>query len=142
MPYKIDKMKLGKKYDRRRKLTPSDYQDIKSLYKLGTLSQYEIARKFNISRSMVQVIVNPERKKQIKQRNKEHWRDYYNTRNHNKTVANYRKYKDKLFKENKLIEEKQKMKKMEEIKVGTEVFFNINGKWKPLGRIESLTIKI
>lgn len=40
------------------------------------------------------------------------------------------------------IEEKQKMKKMEEIKVGTEVFFNINGKWKPLGRIESLTIKI
>lgn len=104
MPYKIDKMKLGKKYDRRRKLTPSDYQDIKSLYKLGTLSQYEIARKFNISRSMVQVIVNTERKKQIKQRNKEHWRDYYNTRNHNKAVDNYRKYKDKLFKENKLVE--------------------------------------
>ena len=65
-----------------------------------------LAKQFGVSRSTIQIIVNPARAEKVKQRIKEHWRDY---RPSNKewaaTMREHRQYKQKLYVEGKLKEE-------------------------------------
>lgn len=61
MPYKFEKMKLKipPKYDRRRKLTDEQKEEIKELY--GEISQRKLAKIYGVSRRLIQFIGDPSR---------------------------------------------------------------------------------
>jgi predicted DNA-binding protein YlxM (UPF0122 family) len=85
------------KQDRRRKLTPEQYEEIRSLYDKGNgLSMTEIGRKYGVSRHMVAIIVKPERAEAVKQRIKDHWQKYSNREDLTKAARSLRKRKKEL----------------------------------------------
>ena len=63
----IDVIKLGKRYDRRIKLTDADRIDIQKMYILGVPIR-EISRKYEkkCSRRLIQFVLFPERDKKLK----------------------------------------------------------------------------
>jgi predicted HTH transcriptional regulator len=65
MPYLSEKKKLPLSLDRRVKLSVEDRKKILSLK--GTMSQRQCAEMFNISRSTIQYLWNPERLIKIKE---------------------------------------------------------------------------
>ena len=98
MPYKSEKLKLSEKQDRRRKLTQEQKEEIKRIYESGVCGTRPLAKQFGVSRSMIQIIVNPNRAAAVKQRAKEHWRDYRPSKEEwAKTIREHRQYKQNLF---------------------------------------------
>lgn len=61
--------KVGTMADRRRKLTPEQYDEIKDLYYAGE-SQRHLSNKFGVSRTCISFILFPERDKKRLKRNK------------------------------------------------------------------------
>lgn len=107
MPYAWTnkKIKLGT-FDRRKSgLTDEDREDIKKLHQENTPVR-EIARRYKnqCSRRLIQFIIYPERLKQLQDRNKEneHWKKYHNRKKLTTAVRNWRQYKNRLIKTNKL----------------------------------------
>ena len=57
-----------------------------------------LAKEYNVSRSLISIIVNPERAEAVKQRFKEHWRDYQTFGvEHNAVIRKTRIYKQELY---------------------------------------------
>lgn len=109
MPYKSEKLRLSQTQDRRRKLTDEQKEQIRKLYKTGLVSQHELARQFNVNRSTIQIIVNPNRAAKVKQRIKEHWKDYRpDKETWSETMREHRHYKQKLYLKGELKEEDNK----------------------------------
>ena len=103
MPYKSEKIKLQGLQDRRRKLEDYQYDEIKHKYETGLYSQNRLAKEYNVSRSLIAIIVNPKRAEAVRQRNKEHWRDYQTFgKKHNETIQKTRAYKHELYVNGKL----------------------------------------
>ena len=99
IPYKveIDKVKLGE-YDRRRRLTDDQKEEIKKLYATGLFSHRELARYYKVSKSCIRILVNPDRAEKVRQRIKEHWRDYKETKeDHARHMRENRRYKKQLY---------------------------------------------
>lgn len=106
MPYKSEKLKLTETQDRRRKLTEEQKEAIKRIYAEGQVGQRPLAKQFGVSRSTIQLIVNPERAKAVKERRKEHWRDYRPTKEEwAATVREHRRYKQELYLKGELVDE-------------------------------------
>lgn len=102
MPYKSESLKLGV-YDRRVKLSAEDKALIKKDYESGMFSQRQLAYKWGVSRSLIQIITNKERARKVKERTKEHWKEYKQTKEeHAKSMQKLRKYKQELYKQGKL----------------------------------------
>lgn len=59
MPYKSENLKLSETQDRRRKLTDDQKEEIKRIYESGVCGTRPLAKQFGVSRSTIQVIVNP-----------------------------------------------------------------------------------
>lgn len=98
MPYKSEKIKLAPEQDRRRKLTEEEKEEIRGIYKTGVCGQRPLAKQFGVSRSTIQLIVNPNRAEKVKQRCKEHWRDYRPSKEKwAATVREHRRYKHDLY---------------------------------------------
>ena len=98
MPYKSTKLKLSEKQDRRRKLTDAQKEEIKRIYAEGNLGQRPIAKMFGVSRSTIQVIVNPSIAQRHHDRAAQHWRDYRPSNEEwAKTMREHRKYKQELY---------------------------------------------
>ena len=98
MPYKSEKIKLSPTQDRRRKLTDEQKEEIKRIYAEGNIGQRPLAKQFGVSKSAIQLIVNPERARAVKERVKEHWRDYRPSKEEwAKTVREHRRYKQELY---------------------------------------------
>ena len=98
MPYKSEKLRLSPDQDRRRKLTDEQKEEIKRIYAEGKVGQRPLAKQFGVSRSVIQLIVNPERAKAVKERSKQHWRDYRPTKEKwNEIKREHRHYKQKLY---------------------------------------------
>ena len=98
MPYKSETMKLKGLQDRRRKLTDEQKDEIIHKYSTGLISQRALADEYNVSRSLITIIVNPERAAAVKQRVKDHWRDYQTFgEEHNRIIRNTRTYKHELY---------------------------------------------
>ena len=76
MPFKSDTIKLPPEYDRRRKLSDEQKDEIKHKYETGFYSLMKLAREYNVSKKLILLIVNPESKRKSDERAKEHWRDY------------------------------------------------------------------
>lgn len=98
MPYKSSNILLSESQDRRRKLTEEQKDEILHRYKIGDGSQRSLAKEYGVSRSAIQIIVNPKRAKAVSQRNKEHWRDYRPSKEEwAKTMREHRRYKQDLY---------------------------------------------
>lgn len=106
MPYKSEKIKLKGLQDRRKKLTDKQREEIKSLYGTGCYSLNGLAKRFEVSKKTVLLIVNENSAEKAKQYRKEHWREWQRTGEEwNETIRKTRKYKQQLYKEGKLKDE-------------------------------------
>lgn len=100
MANKFDKIKLPVEYDRRRKLSTEQKDEIKYKYSTGYYSLNALAKEYNVSKKTVLLIVNPESKRKSDERIKEHWRDYSPTREERNAIQReHRAYKRKLYNE-------------------------------------------
>ena len=98
MPYKSEKIKLDPRQDRRRKLTEEQKAEVRSIYKSGVCGTRPLAEQFGVSRSTIQVIVNPHIAERHKRRAKEHWRDYRPSKEEwAATIREHRHYKQELY---------------------------------------------
>lgn len=89
--------------DRRRVLTDAQKQEIREIYAKGGIGTRPLARMFGCSRSLVCLLVNPERAERNRERIKAHWREYsqkYGKAYHAASVRNTRNYKYRRLKEN------------------------------------------
>ena len=98
MPYKSSNIKLSEKQDRRRKLTDAQKEEIKRIYAEGNLGTRPIAKMFNVSRSTIQVIVNPAIAKRHHDRMAQHWKDYRPSKEEWAAIMReHRHYKHELY---------------------------------------------
>ena len=103
MPYKSEKIKLSKEQDRRVKLSDSQREEIKKLYGTGFYSLNDLAKKFNVSKKSILLIVNEESAANAKQYRKEHWKEWQRKgKEHNEAIKKTRHYKNELYKSGKL----------------------------------------
>ena len=106
MPYKSEKIKLTGLQDRRKRLTDAKRKEIEALYGTGFYSLNDLAKKFNVSKKTVLLIVNKKSAEKAKQYQKDHWREWQRTGEEwNETVRNYRRRKQELYKDGKLKKE-------------------------------------
>lgn len=76
-PYlKAYTLKFAGLQDRRRKLTDEQRAEILKIRQETGAGYRTIAKQFNVSRSLVQIICNPERAKAMHDRMAAHWREY------------------------------------------------------------------
>lgn len=101
MPYKCENIKLGQ-YDRRRKLTEDQKEEIRHKYSTGFYSHRSLAKEYKVDKSTITIIVNPERKRKVQQRNKEHWKDYVDREKLTAAQRKRRRYKQELFLEGRI----------------------------------------
>lgn len=97
MPYKCEKIPLGE-YDRRKKLQEEQKEEIRKLYETGLFSHNQLAKQFGVSKSLIGLIVNPDRKLKNDLRIKENWKKYQQTKEeHAASIRKMRRYKKSLF---------------------------------------------
>lgn len=97
MPYKSDKFKLNPDQDRRRKLTEEQKAIIKEKYKTGKYSYQSLANQYGVSKSLICITINEKRAENVKNRGKEHWKEYYDKEKHAKAIKKLRRYKRELY---------------------------------------------
>ena len=103
MPYKSEKIKLNELQDRRKRLTENQREKIRELYGTGFYSLNDLAKKFNVSKKTILLIVNSDSAEKAKQYRKEHWKEWQRKgKEHNEAIRNTRKYKHQLYKDGKL----------------------------------------
>jgi hypothetical protein len=111
MPYKwaTDKIPMPAKYDKRKKLTEEQKEEIRALY--GLVSQRNLAKMFNVSRRTIQFIGCPEKLKKNREARKKlekkygTWTKFYGTEYNRVNQLKHRRYKTKVLK--KVKEEEQ-----------------------------------
>jgi len=67
----IDDKRVPQQYDKRRKLEPEDRAEIERLYKAGGVSQRQLARRYGVSRRLIQFYAMPEKHEEQKEKYKE-----------------------------------------------------------------------
>ena len=99
MPYKSEKINISNTmFDRRRKLTDTQKQEIKELYSSGFHSLNSLAKQFGVSKKTILLIVNKNSKAKNDKRIKEHWRDYQKFgKEHAQVMREHRQYKQQLY---------------------------------------------
>ena len=103
MPYKSEKIKLKGLQDRRKRLTNEQRDTIKELYGTGFYSLNDLAKKFNVSKKTILLIVNKDSAEKARQYRKEHWKEWQRKgQEHNEAIRKTRAYKHELYKEGKL----------------------------------------
>lgn len=99
MPYKSESIPIaGTKLDQRRKLSNEQREAVKILADKG-YSQRKLAEMFNVSKSLVQSILNPQQRAVQKKRFAAYWAE---------AKRKYRQRKHQLYKTGKLSEKKTK----------------------------------
>lgn len=106
MPEKVDKIKLPKNLDRRRKLTDEQKDEIMHKYATGFYSLNGLAKEYGVSKKLILITVNPESARKNKERIKEHWKDYAVSKEERAEIMKeHRDYKKKLLKDGLISEE-------------------------------------
>lgn len=107
MPYKCESIKLKGLQDKRRKLTDEQKLNIIELYESGFWSLQQLADKYKVSKKTILLTVNKESAEKAKQYCKDNWKKYQqDTTSHTKAVRKHRRYKQRLYLQGKLKEEK------------------------------------
>ena len=99
MPYahEVNHLKLVGLQDRRRKLTDEQKVEIIRLRDEGW-SLMKLAKKFEVSKKSILLIVNPEFKAKNDKYAKDHWREFQKTKEeHNEAVKKTRRHRQELF---------------------------------------------
>lgn len=108
MPYKSEKIKLSETQDRRKRLTEKQRKEIKELYATGFYSLNGLAKKFEVSKKTILLIVNEESALKAKQYRKEHWKEWQRKgEEHNEAIKNTRRYKQSLYLKGELKESEE-----------------------------------
>lgn len=105
MPYLSSKILIkNTKHDRRIKLKPSDKIRIRVLYKTGEYSQRKLAKKYNVSRRLIQFVLDPKKLEECKARRAESGgsKQYYDKEKWRKSMKEHRQYKQKLYLKGKI----------------------------------------
>lgn len=100
LPYKFEKIPINNpKYDKRVKLTDEDRESIREEYASGVISQNTLAKKYGVSKRLVQFILNPEKQEIAKQQFAERQKDgrYYDKDKNNEYMRNHREHKKDLY---------------------------------------------
>lgn len=98
MPYKSEKIKLSETQDRRRKLTKEQKEEIKAIYATGVCGTRPLAKQFGVSRSLIQIIVNPNIAQKRKEYTKNNWAKYKTTKEERAEIQReHRRYKQELY---------------------------------------------
>ena len=100
MPFKSGKILIEKtSFDRRVKLTDDDKELIRRIRKEENLSQRELARKFNVSRRLIQYVLDPEKLTENKRLREERGgsKQYYDKEKHREYMKDHRRYKQDLY---------------------------------------------
>ena len=106
MPYKSEKIKLKGMQDRRKRLTDEQREEIKNLYGTGHFSLNDLAKRFNVSKKTILLIVNKDSAEKAKQYRKEHWKEWKkNGEEWNEIIKKTRKYKQGLYLKGELKED-------------------------------------
>lgn len=106
MPRKSDSLAINnRKYDRRIKLTDKEREKIRKEYQEEDTSYNKLAKKYGVSKRLIQFVVNPEKAEIAKKQYSERRRDgrYYDKEKHSEYIKNHRNYKKKLFEEGIII---------------------------------------
>lgn len=107
MPYKSEKIKLKETQDRRKKLTTEQREEIKELYSTGCYSLNDLAKRFNVSKKTILLIVNKDSEEKARRYRKEHWKEWQRKgEEHAEAIRNTRKYKQSLYLKGELVEDK------------------------------------
>lgn len=107
MAYKFEtsKIKKSREFDLRIKLNKEDREEIVKLYKTKDFSLSELWRAFNVSRTLIKCIVDPERcekRKLYYKETRKDWR-YYDREKHKIAMRKYRRIKQMLLNPEKKI---------------------------------------
>jgi DNA-binding XRE family transcriptional regulator len=96
MAHSSDKYCLLPDNDRRRKLSPTQRQELVELK--GQMSQRKAASTFGVSRRTVQFIWHPEKlaENKVKRLERGGWQQYYNKDKHREYMASTRGYKKEM----------------------------------------------
>ena len=106
MPYKSEKIKLQGLQDRRKRLIDEQRKEIEELYGTGLYSLNDLAKRFNVSKKSILLIVNKESAKKAQQYRKEHWKEWQRKGiEHNGAIKKTRRYKQSLMLKGELKEE-------------------------------------
>ena len=106
LPYKCERIKLQGLQDRRKRLTDEQRVEIKELYGTGHYSLNDLAKRFEVSKKTILLIVNKESEEKAKQYRKEHWREWQRVgKEHNEAIRKTRRYKNELYKNGELKDE-------------------------------------
>jgi hypothetical protein len=100
MPYKFEykKIRLPEDKDRRLKIPKEKHQEIKDLYATGTISYRKIGEMYEVSKSLIIQIVNPDiaerKRRQFIERRKDG--RYYDKEKNTYTIREHRQYKQSI----------------------------------------------
>lgn len=100
MPHKFDNMPISNpKHDNRVKLTEEDKENICKEYATGTISQRELAKKYGVSRRLIQFTLSPEKLDRAKKAFSERQKDgrYYDKEKHKDYMKKHRQHKRELY---------------------------------------------
>lgn len=98
MPSKWEKIPLNEKQDRRVRLTAEKKNEIKEKYSTGRYSLKALADEYNVSKTLVLFIVNPESKKKHDEYVKSHWSTYNQDKEERRRIRkNHVEYKKRLY---------------------------------------------
>lgn len=100
MPFKFDKMSINNpEHDKRVKLTDLDRENIVKEYESGLISINGLAKKYGVSKRLIQFTLFPERKEKARQMFLERQKDgrYYDRERHNEQMRKHREHKKELY---------------------------------------------
>lgn len=100
MPDKFGKTPINNPLnDKRVKLTDQDREKIREEYATGLISQNNLAKKYGVSKRLVQFILKPEKQEVAKQQFAARRKDgrYYDKDKHREYVKKHRNHKKDLF---------------------------------------------
>lgn len=107
MPNKLDKIAIDNpKNDKRVKLSSKDKEDIKKEHDTGSISINALARKYGVSKRLIQFTLFPERKEKAKEQFAERQKDgrYYSKEKQRVYMKDHRLHKKDLWEKGELKE--------------------------------------
>ena len=109
MPYKSTKIKLSREQDRRVKLTEEQREEIRHKYETGLYSQRQLAAEYKVSRRLITFVLDSAKERHNAELFKERRKDgrYKPSKSEwAETIREHRQYKEELYKQGKLKEDK------------------------------------
>lgn len=100
MPSKLDKIPIDNpKHDKRVKLSDEDRDNIREEYACGNISQNGLAKKYGVSKRLIQFVLNPDKQEVARKQFLERQKDgrYYSKDKHREYMRQHREHKKELY---------------------------------------------